>query len=67
MLSPRTLDLVGIVLAAVADNQLAALPARLAPPHAEYARLKATLQRYRKITATNLSAQAREQTPAYVL
>lgn len=57
--SPRTLDVVGIVLAAVADNQLAALPARLAPPHAEYARLKATLQHYRKIAANNLSAQAR--------
>lgn len=49
--SPRTLDVVGIVLAAVADKQLAALPVRLAPPHAEYARLKAMLQRYRKIAA----------------
>lgn len=47
--TPRTLDVTGLVASSIAGNTLGALPAKLAPAHPEYARLKEMLQRYRKI------------------
>ncbi len=49
--SRRALDVVGEVQALLAADRIAELPQRLAPPHAEYARLKAMLLRYRGIAA----------------
>lgn len=69
--TPREIDLAGIVQQAVADDALASLAEKLAPPHPEYARLKAMLQRYRGIAAagtlqalpTDLKLKAGETSP----
>lgn len=69
--TPRQIDLAGIVQQAVADDALASLAEKLAPPHPEYARLKAMLQRYRGIAAagklqvlpTDLKLKAGEPSP----
>lgn len=49
--TPRKIDVVAIVHEAVAGKDLETLPAKLVPPHPEYARLKNMLERYRKIAA----------------
>lgn len=49
--TPRKIDLAGIVQKAVADENLAGLAKELAPPQPEYARLKEMLHRYRRIAA----------------
>ncbi|MGQ0700015.1 MAG: L,D-transpeptidase family protein [Panacagrimonas sp.] len=49
--TPREIDLAGIVQKAVAGNDLEKLADELAPPHPEYARVREMLQRYRKIAA----------------
>lgn len=49
--TPREIDLAGIVQKAVAGNELGKLAEQVAPPHPEYARVKQMLQRYRKIAA----------------
>jgi murein L,D-transpeptidase YcbB/YkuD len=53
--APRKLDLAAIVREAIDKDDLDELPARLAPKHAEYARLKTLLQQAR--TASPSDAQ----------